>query len=136
MPAAPRQAREWSARRDIEVDPKNPDKVWVMTPPHVAVFDGKAWKMIEAAKWVDAKGKPFVNRIAIDPDRSNRVVIGLDTHGTSFLFLSEDGGNSWKDITGNLPRLGSNQSLNIQPKTGRIFVGAGYGTYTAVIPGK
>jgi photosystem II stability/assembly factor-like uncharacterized protein len=134
LPAPPRQARDWSARRDLEVDPKNPDKVWAMTPPHAAVFDGKNWKMIEAAKWVSPKGHAFVNRIAVDPDRPNRVVLGLDTHGTSFLFMSDDAGLSWKDITGNLPRLGSNQSLNIQPKTGRIFVGAGYGTWTAVIP--
>jgi hypothetical protein len=134
LPAPPRQARDWNARRDLEVDPKDPNRIWAMTPPHVSTFDGKSWRMVEAAKWVSPKGHPFVNRIAIDPENTKRVVIGLDTHGTSFLFLSEDGGLSWKDISGNLPRLGSNQSLNIQPKTGKIFVGAGFGTWTATIP--
>src|SRR6267142_1656049 len=136
LPAPPRQARDWNARRDLEVDPKDPNRIWAMTPPHVSVFDGKSWRMVEAAKWVSSKGHAFVNRIAIDPDNSKRVVIGLDTHGTSFLFMCDDAGLSWKDISGNLPRLGSNQSLNIQPKTGKIFVGAGFGTWTATIANK
>jgi photosystem II stability/assembly factor-like uncharacterized protein len=130
LPDAPRRVNEWIGRRDCEVDPRDPDKVWVMTPPHCSVFDGKQWRMIEAANWVDPKGHPFVSRMAIDPDRPQRIIIGLDTHGTSYLFLSEDAGATWQDITGNLPRLGSNQSLNIQPKTGRIFIGAGFGTWT------
>lgn len=136
LPAPPRKAGEMIGRRDLEVDPGNPDRVWVMTPPSCAVFDGRNWREIEAPRWVSASGHPFVSRMAIDPDRPNRIIVGLDTHGTGYLFLSDDGGNTWADITGNLPRHGSNQSLNIQPKTGRIFVGAGFGTWTAEVPGR
>jgi hypothetical protein len=107
-----------------------------MTPPDSAVFDGKSWKAIPASKWVDPKAHPFVSRMAYDPDNPKRMILGLDAQGTAYLFLSDDAGATWSDITANLQRLGTSQSLNIQPKTGKIFVGAGFGTYTTTIPPK
>jgi photosystem II stability/assembly factor-like uncharacterized protein len=136
LPDPPRPAREEIGRRDIEVNPQNPDLVWVMTPPDCSIFDGKEWRLIPASHWVSSRAHPFVSRMAIDPNRPQRIVVGLDAQGTSYLFLSDDAGATWSDITGNLPRLGSNQSLNIQPKTGRVFVGAGFGTWTTLLPTK
>ena len=136
LPAPPRKAGDEMSRRDLEVHPTDPNRVWAMTAPDCAVFDGKSWTTIPASKWGDPKAKPFVSRLAYDPDRPDRMVLGLDTHGTGYLFLSDDAGKTWSDITGNLPRLGTSQSLNIQPKTGKIFMGAGFGTYTTVIPPK
>jgi photosystem II stability/assembly factor-like uncharacterized protein len=134
LPDTPRPAGEYMARRDLAVDPKDPDKVWVMTAPDCAVFEKGQWRTIPASSWVSARGHPYVARFALAAP--NRIILGLDTQGTSYLFLSDDSGQTWSDITGNLPRLGSNQSLNIQPGTGKIFVGAGFGTWTATIPGK
>lgn len=133
LPDPPRPAGEYMSRHCIEVDPKDPDRVWVMIAPDCSMFNGREWAYVPASKWVSAQGHPFVSRMAVDPANSRRVVIGLDTQGTSYLFLSDDGGATWVDITGNLPRLGSNQSLNIQPGTGKIFIGAGFGTWTATI---
>ncbi len=135
LPDAPSHAGDSSsARRSIEVDPTNPAKIWAMTPPDCAMFDGKSWHSVKASTWVPASGHPYVDRFAIDPANGQRVVIGLDTIGTSCLFLSDDGGATWSDITGNLPCLGSSQSVAIQPKTGKIFMGCGFGTWTSIIP--
>jgi photosystem II stability/assembly factor-like uncharacterized protein len=136
LPNPPRKAGDEVSRRDLEVHPTDPNHVWAMTAPDSAVFDGKSWTTIPASKWVDPKAHAFVSRMAYDPDRPDRMVLGLDAQGTGYLFLSDDAGKTWSDITANLPRLGTSQSLNIQPKTGRIFMGAGFGTYTTIIPPK
>ncbi len=133
LPDPPTKASDNMGRRALEVDPKNADRLIAMTPPDAALFDGRSWTTIPASTWVDAQAHPFVNRFAIDPDHPARIILGLDAVGSSYLYLSEDAGKTWRDITANLPRLGPNQSLNIQPKTGMIFIGAGFGTWTTTI---
>jgi hypothetical protein len=124
------------SRRDLEIHPTDPNKVWAMTPPDCAVFDGKSWATIPASKWANPKSHAFVSRMAYDPDKPTRMILGLDAPGVGYLFLSDDSGANWSDITANLQRLGTSQSLNIQPKNGKIFVGAGFGTYTTTIAPK
>jgi len=43
-----------------------------------------------------------VNCIAIDPTNADRVVLVYSNYGIYSLFLSEDGGSSWKKVGGNL----------------------------------
>ncbi|GAA4110164.1 hypothetical protein GCM10022393_07110 [Aquimarina addita] len=50
------------------------------------------------------KGLPVgtVNDINVDPSNSDRVVITFSNYGIPSLFITENGGESWTDISGNL----------------------------------
>ena len=136
LPDPPRRAGEHMGRRNIEVDPADSDRIWAMTPPGASTFDGKAWRYLDVSAWCRPAARAYAGRFAFDPANPRRIVIGLDALGDGYLFLSDDGGQTWNDITANLPRLGCNQSLAIQPRTGRLFIGSGFGTWTATIPAK
>ncbi len=134
LPNPPIKAGDNMGRRSLEVDPRDPNRIIAMTPPDAALFDGQSWTTIPASTWAPKESHPFANRFAFDPDHADRIVLGLDAAGASYLYLSDDAGKTWHDITCNLMRLGPNQSLNIQPGTGKIFIGAGFGTWTTSIP--
>ena len=71
------------------------------TPPD----DGPAETQSETSIAVDSTGQHIV--IGFNDFRG----FALNPVSVSGFKYSDDGGLSWKDITGNLPRLGSNQSL-------------------------
>ncbi len=51
------------------------------------------------------KGFPargFISSIEVDPNYSDRVVIAFSNYNVKSVFLTEDGGNTWTDISGNL----------------------------------
>jgi hypothetical protein len=117
----------------IGVDPSNTSKIWAVVGSDLAMFNGTSWTSYPASTWVSSTLAPFVDRVAVDPTNGNKVVVGLDTVGTSYLFATTDGGTTWYDITGDAPQIGEGQSLNIQPVTGRIFIGHAWGTYTTYL---
>ncbi|WP_298314633.1 T9SS type A sorting domain-containing protein [uncultured Aquimarina sp.] len=50
------------------------------------------------------KGLPagFVNDINIDPSNADRVIVTFSNYGIPSVFITEDGGDSWTNISGNL----------------------------------
>ncbi|MEO9966211.1 MAG: T9SS type A sorting domain-containing protein [Reichenbachiella sp.] len=50
------------------------------------------------------KGLPpgYVNDISVDPSNGDRVVISFSNYGIQSLFLTEDGGETWVNVSGNL----------------------------------
>ncbi len=44
----------------------------------------------------------YVNDINVDPSNADRVIVTLSNYGIPSLFLTEDGGETWTDISGNL----------------------------------
>ncbi len=50
------------------------------------------------------KGLPtgFVNDINVDPSNSDRVIVTFSNYGVISLFLTENGGDTWTNISGNL----------------------------------
>jgi fibronectin type 3 domain-containing protein len=131
LPAPPAAA----AGSIIAVHPTSPTTIWAITGNNVSKFNGTSWTQYLASSWVSSTQAPFVDRVAVDPTNGNKVVVGLDSNGTSYLFATTDGGTTWYDITGDLPQLGTGQSLNIQPVTGRIYIGMAFGTYATYLGG-
>ena len=104
----------------ISTNPQQPETIWVGTPSSGVLISrdaGKTWQQIE--------GIPrdiTVNAIAQDPQRPDYVYVGTK----QALYMSHDGGATWKVRGGNLP-FGDFTSILINPRNGdEIFVGNAY----------
>ncbi len=58
----------------------------------------------EVINIAEGKGLPagFVNDINVDPSDSDRVIVTFSNYGILSLFLTENGGDTWTNISGNL----------------------------------
>jgi hypothetical protein len=68
-----------------------------------------------------------VTDVAIDPADANRVVVTFGSSGTSHVFLTRDGGQTWTDINGALPDV-TTQAAAWGPN-GSLYVGNMLGVY-------
>jgi photosystem II stability/assembly factor-like uncharacterized protein len=104
----------------ISTNPKNPDTILVGTPAGGVLMsrdDGKTWQQLDGLP----RDVP-VNTIAQDPQRPDYIYVGTK----QALFVSHDGGKSWKIRGGNLP-YGDFTSILINPRNGdEVFVGNAY----------
>ncbi len=65
-----------------------------------ANIDGQDAVDISTGKGLPEDG--FVNDINVDPSNSDRVIITFSNYGVISLFLTENGGETWTNISGNL----------------------------------
>jgi len=104
----------------ISTSPKQPETIWVGTPSSgvlVSRDGGQTWRKVEGVP----KDVP-VNTIAQDPQRPDYVYVGTK----QALFLSHDGGATWRVRGANLP-FGDFTSILINPRNGdEIFAGNAY----------
>lgn len=85
----------------------------------------------------------YVSSIAVDPTTANRVMVAFSNYGVRSIFLTEDGGQSFQDVSGNLEEnpdgSGNGPSVrwvNIVPKSEggvEYFVGTSTGLYSALL---
>jgi photosystem II stability/assembly factor-like uncharacterized protein len=98
---------------------KQPETIWVGTPSNgvlVSRDSGKTWRQADVPREVP------INVIAQDPNRPDYVYVGTK----QALFMSHDGGATWKVRGGNLP-FGDFTSILINPRNGdEIFAGNAY----------
>ena len=98
---------------------KAPETIWVGTPSAgvlVSRDSGKTWRQADVPREVP------INVIAQDPNRPDYVYVGTK----QALFMSHDGGSTWKVRGGNLP-FGDFTSILINPRNGdEIFAGNAY----------
>ena len=98
---------------------KQPETIWVGTPSVgvlVSRDSGKTWRQVDVPREVP------INVIAQDPNRPDYVYVGTK----QALFMSHDGGATWKVRGGNLP-FGDFTSILINPRNGdEIFAGNAY----------
>src|SRR3989344_3159054 len=76
----------------------------------------------------DSDPDNFVWGIAIDPNHPEIIYASMFQYGISSLFRSIDSGQTWQDISYNLPRLGYS-ALKVNPHTGELFLGSAIGTW-------
>ena len=101
----------------ISTNPKQPETIWVGTPSSGVLISrdsGKTWRQVEGV----TREAP-VNTIAQDPNRPDYVYVGTK----QALFMSHDGGATWRVRGGNLP-FGDFTSILINPRNGdEVFAG-------------
>jgi len=71
------------------------------------------------------KGLPagFVNDVNVDPSNSNRVIVTYSNYNIPSIFITEDGGETWKDISGNLEENKQDGSGNGPSVRSTAFLG-------------
>ncbi|WP_430908768.1 T9SS type A sorting domain-containing protein [Maribacter sp. 2-571] len=120
---------------------------------YYATETGKVFRMdkanIDGQKVIDistGKGLPEgnINNVYVDPKNPDRVFIVFSNYGIPSVFLTRDGGESWRDISGNLEenRDGSGNGPSVRwfamnGKNDGYFVGTSTGLYfTSRLQGK
>jgi hypothetical protein len=120
----------------ITVHPTNPDIIYALDRERdISMYDGESWHSLgirDAA--VDPDG-PFnyTRAFAIDPRHPEVMYAGMALPGGETVWRSVDGGNTWENITRNLPRLAI-WGFSISPHTGELFKGGVDGTYVLPPP--
>jgi len=101
----------------ISTSERQPETIWVGTPSSGVLISrdsGKTWRQVDGVSH-----EAPVNTIAQDPQRPDYVYVGTK----QALFMSHDGGASWRVRGGNLP-FGDFTSILINPRNGdEIFAG-------------
>jgi hypothetical protein len=127
----------------LAVDPLDPNKIYsIGAAGDIAVYDGSAWTSLGLLPLVE---KPAgmsikVRNIVIDPNNSSIIYASVGGSGTTGLgsgipviWRSINAGETWEDISRNLPRIGS-YTMAINPHTGELFVGGACGTWVLPPP--
>ena len=80
--------------------------------------------------------KRTANRILIDKDNHRRVLVAFGGYTRDNLYLTEDGGSTWRDISGKLPEVPI-RGLARHPKYPQwLYAGTEVGLYTSENGGK
>lgn len=109
-----------SGTTTISTTAREPETIWVGTPSSgvlVSSDSGKTWHKVEGVP----KDVP-INTIVQDPQRPDYVYVGTK----QALFISHDGGETWRVRGANLP-FGDFTSILVNPRNGNeIFAGNAY----------
>ncbi len=96
---------------------------------HVTKDGGNSWKKINDGLPADM----WVSRIIASTHEKGRVYVVLNgyrwDHFTPYVFVSEDYGNTWKSIVGNLPHESLNVIKEDSENPDLLFVGSDHGLY-------
>lgn len=111
------------------VCPADPDRLYAVDARgDLASFDGTAWRSLGVLALAGGADQGnFVRAVAVDPRQPEVLYAGLHAPGLPLLFRSADGGKTWQDISGDLPRIGIG-GLVVHPLTGEVFTGGIAGT--------
>ncbi len=74
-----------------------------------------------------------MHSIATDPSREGVVYASMYATGISNVWRSLDGGDSWTDISANLPRIRVG-AMGVNPHTGELYIGTHAGTWIYPAP--
>jgi len=112
------------------VDPGNPDRVYTVDRyGDLAVFDGTTWRSLGVLALAGGDFvHNFVRMVAVDPRHPEILYVEMQAAGLPSVFRSVNGGETWEDITLNLPRVG-NGGIVVHPLTGDLMHGSCFGTW-------
>ncbi|EZH72379.1 hypothetical protein ATO12_23290 [Aquimarina atlantica] len=140
--------------RDFSISALDVSKFPVANRLYYGTSNGVVFRMdnanVDGQEAVDVstgKGLPtgFITDINVDPSNSDRVIVTFSNYQIPSLFLTEDGGDTWTNISGNLEEnadgsgngpsvrstafLGSSQGF-FGARLQRVFVGTSTGLYS------
>jgi photosystem II stability/assembly factor-like uncharacterized protein len=122
----------------IAESPKNPDVLWVGTD------DGALWVTRDGgAKWINVTGKVglpgprWVASIETSRTVEGRAYVAFDAHRSDddkpYLYVTEDFGETWKNISSNLPSYGSTRVLREDVENPNLlYCGTEFGIFASV----
>jgi photosystem II stability/assembly factor-like uncharacterized protein len=127
----------------IAESPLNEDVLYVGTDDgliQITQDGGASWQEIEAGSLPGVPDTAYVNDIKADLFDENTVYIALDNHKhgdyTPYLFVSTNGGRSWRSITSDLPENHIAWRIvqdHVNPEL--LFLGTEFGIYFSVDSG-
>ena len=109
------------------IDSDNPDRIYgLMSNGDLGCYEGESWTSLNVLSMAGGHNN-YVRRVVVDPSAANVVYAGTSQEGRPFVFRSIDYGETWEDITRNLPRHGI-RGVAVHPITGDFFTGGHIGT--------
>ncbi|MEN8192127.1 MAG: T9SS type A sorting domain-containing protein [Bacteroidota bacterium] len=116
-------------------DPEDSNKVYTFDAKgDLASFNGNTWTNFNILEKTGGhEGINLVRAVAVDPNYSNIIYAGTIEAGVSCVFRSTDSGETWEDITNNLPRMGIG-AIKVNPHTGELYRGSLNGTWIYPAP--
>lgn len=78
----------------------------------------------------------FVSDLAVHPTRAGTAWATVSGFGTGHVFATDDFGDTWRDITGNLPDHPVNAVLLDPANDDQLFVGTDLGVFASAGPGR
>lgn len=102
------------------------------------ISDGKKTKQVSSVQGLDTKGL-WVSRVVASQHVENRVYVTLngyrEDHFNPYVFVSEDAGLTWRDISGNLPLEPVNVMREDPVNASILYVGTDGGLYVSTDAG-
>ena len=104
----------------VAVDPTDPDRVFAATGSGLYLSEdaGQEWTLIG-----DLRGL-YLHAIVFDPDDPRRMYVYADREGTP-IYRSDDGGDSWESVGGDLPAASPADTLRLYPGDSETLLYAG-----------
>ena len=104
----------------------DPDTIYITdgTNVYVTKNNGVSW----VNRTTDLAGQGTIYKLVVDPRNRDTVYAIFDDQFGDQVFMSTDAGQSWSDISYNLPLLPA-FSLAIDPRNGDVYIGLDEGVY-------
>lgn len=123
-----------SAINEVDVDPVNPDRVYVATNRGVYIHINGNWvrKGKKDGLTADRFGLFAVKCVVVDSHHPEVVYAGRWAPGvgqSNGIFRSTDYGETWENITYNLGPEISCWSISVSPYNGMVYFGSSHGTW-------
>ncbi|MDB5051101.1 MAG: hypothetical protein JWO30_4172 [Fibrobacteres bacterium] len=116
----------------IAVAPGNSNIIWVGHFGSVmSTANGLAANPTWTTRGAGALPSEFCTRITIDPTNINRIYVTYGGFNHNNVWKSEDGGNTWTDITSNLPAVPCRTLVVNKWDNNRIYVGTEIGVFAS-----
>lgn len=92
------------------------------------IYDGNFWYESDVLSLTGNTETNEIRSIVADPQDGNVVYCSTMMAGAPNVFMSIDGGGTWKDISEDLPKVGT-MTLNVHPVTRDLYAGSHIGTW-------
>lgn len=119
---------------ELDVDPTNPDRLYIAGQHGVWVFDGKGWTVRNERNGLERNffGEFSFSYIAVDPTRPQTVFAGQMEAWRGVargIFRSTDSGEHWENITHNLGPYLTVWGISVSPHDGTVWLATDYGNW-------